>query len=58
MTDLELNDFIERMGELGDEWEKEDAKRVYGDRTLAEALNDRMSTFQKFTKIIDAVINR
>lgn len=42
MTKTEIDAFIERMEELGDVWEPEDVERVYGDRTLEDALEDRM----------------
>ena len=29
---------MERMEEIGDDWEKEDVKRVYGDYTFEDAL--------------------
>lgn len=58
MTRDEINEFIERMEEIGDVWEYEDAERVYGDRSLEDALNDRMSDMHAFANIIGMVINR
>ncbi len=42
MTKTEVAEFIERMEEIGDVWEEDDVERVYGDRSLQEALNNRM----------------
>ena len=58
MTKMEINEFIERMEEIGDVWEPEDVERVYGDGSLMDALSDRMSDMQQFANIIDMVINR
>ena len=49
MTNTEINEFIERMEEIGDIWEPEDVQRVYGDGTLEEALQDRMSLMNQRT---------
>lgn len=58
MNDIEINTFIERMEEIGDIWEKDDVKRVYGDKSLEEALNDRMADMNTFGNIIATVLNR
>lgn len=58
MSELEINTFIERMEEMGDAWEPEDVKRVYGDKTLEEALADRMDTMSMFANIIGTILNR
>lgn len=58
MTDIEINTFIESMEELGDEWEFEDAKRVYGDKTLDEALDDRRGSIAIMGNILNMVSNR
>ena len=58
MTKTEINTFIERMEEIGDVWESEDVERVYGDRTLDDALEDRMGDIMAFGNIMAAVINR
>lgn len=57
MTKAEINEFIERMEEIGDIWAVEDANRVYGDATLEEALSDRMSALQMFGNIIGTLLN-
>lgn len=58
MTEIEINTFIERMEEIGDVWEAEDVERVYGHRTLDEALEDRMGDIMAFGQIIGTIINR
>ena len=58
MTKAEIETFIERMEEIGDVWEMEDVERVYGDRTLEDALEDRMGDMMAFGNIMAAVINR
>ena len=58
MTKAEIETFIERMEEIGDVWEPEDVERVYGDRTLDDALEDRMGDMMAFGNIMAAVINR
>lgn len=44
MTKTEMNEFIEIMGEIGDVWEVEDVERVYGDKSLEDALNARKTS--------------
>ena len=58
MTDIEINTFIERMEEIGDLWEPEDVERVYGDRSLEDALDDRMADMSAFASIIGTILNR
>jgi len=58
MTKAEIETFIERMEEIGDVWEPEDVETVYGDRTLDDALEDRMGDMMAFGNIMAAVINR
>lgn len=58
MNDIEINTFIERMEEIGDIWEKDDVKRVYGSKSLEEALKDRMANMNTFGNIIDTVLNQ
>ncbi len=57
MTKLEIATFIERMEEIGDVWEEADVERVYGDRSLEEALEDRMGDMMAFGNIIGTVTN-
>lgn len=58
MTKTEIYEFIEKMEEIGDVWEEADVKRVYGNRSLQEALDDRMGDMYAFANLIDVVINR
>ena len=58
MTDVEIKTFMERMEEIGDDWEKEDVKRVYGDYTFEDALTDRMNDIHMYADIVGKVINR
>ena len=57
MTKEERQYFIDRMEEIGDEWEEDDVKRVYGKMSLQDALDDRMKDMQFFGNIVDAIIN-
>lgn len=56
MNSRERKYFIERMEEMGDIWEDEDVKRVYGRKSLEEALSDRMSDMQAFANSMGMVI--
>ncbi len=56
MNSRERKYFIERMEEMGDIWEDEDVKRVYGRKSIEEALSDRMSDMQAFANIMGMVI--
>lgn len=58
MSEIEIHTFIERMEEIGDVWEREDVECVYGDRTLEEALEDRMNDMNMFGSIISTILNR
>lgn len=58
MKNSEINDFIERMAELGDIWTENQVRDVYGNVSLKEALASRMESISTFTEIISKVINR
>lgn len=58
MTKLEINQFIEKMEEIGDVWEAADVERVYGNKSLDEALADRMVDMNFMADIIGKVLNR
>ena len=58
MNNAEITEFIERMEEIGDVWEETDVKRVYGKKSLQEALEDRMNDMNGFANIMSMVINR
>ena len=57
MNKMEINEFIESMEEMGDIWSAEEVERVYGDSTLDEAIDDRMSCLDIMGNIISTVIN-
>lgn len=57
MKEEEIEIFIEKMEEIGDIWDPKDVKRVYGNRSLQDALDDRMSDMATFANIIKMVIN-
>lgn len=58
MTKADRDVLIERMEEIGDMWDDADVKRVYGNKSLQEALDDRMGDLTAFANIIGKVINR
>ena len=57
MTDDEIYKFIDAMEDMGDKWEFEDAKRVYGDSNLKDALNDRTTSVGMFYNALATVFN-
>jgi hypothetical protein len=58
MNKNEIKEFIEKMEEINDIWTEEEVERVYGDRSLDDALQERMSVINQFANIIETVINR
>lgn len=56
MNDHEIYQFIDTMEDMGDEWEFEDVKRVYGDMSLKEALSDRIVSVKMFYSILSTTI--
>lgn len=58
MTQQDICEFIEKMEEIGDVWETDDVIRVYGNQSLAEALENRMGDISTFANIIGTVLNR
>ena len=56
MTDNEINMFIDAMSDLGDVWDFADAKRVYGEFTLEDAINERQSLAGKHLNNIAAIL--
>lgn len=58
MKKAEVNEFIEQMGAIGDEWTEEQVEEVYGNHSLEEALEDRKSSVGKMFDIIETVMNR
>lgn len=57
MDSIDVKAFIEAMHDMGDDWEAEDVERVYGDKTLEEALADRRNDMASFANIIGTVLN-
>lgn len=57
MTAIEIDEFIERMEEYGDIWDAEDVERVYGDKTLENALDDRIGSLTIGGNIINTLLN-
>lgn len=57
MTKAEIDSFIEHMEEIGDVWNTADVERVYGNRTLEDALDERMNDMMAFANIIGTIIN-
>ena len=58
MKKTEVNEFIEQMGAIGDEWTEEQVKDVYGNHSLEDALADRKASVGKMFDIIETVMNR
>ncbi len=58
MTQLEVNTFISEMNQCGDtNWTYDAVMEVYGDRSLDYARKDRMAALDRFSSIIDNVLN-
>ena len=58
MNKSEINIFIDEMKHIGDVWEPADVERVYGDKTLNEALADRKEALVEQAKIFNIIANR
>lgn len=58
MNKHEVNEFIERMEELGDTWEPEDVMRVFGDESLEDAIQKRRAQLDTFGGILGTILNR
>lgn len=56
MTDIEINEFIDTMGQIGDLWTKEQVQDVYGDYTLEDALAERQSLVDMNLNNLSALI--
>ena len=48
MTEHDINEFIKRMGAIGDVWEAEDVECVYGSYRLEEAVRERTAAIERF----------
>lgn len=58
MTKQEIQEFIDRMEEIGDVWSEEQVEDVFGNKSLEEALKERRSQIGSFFDIIGKAINR
>ncbi|MBP1533197.1 MAG: hypothetical protein J6I46_01175 [Ruminococcus sp.] len=58
MNKSEINIFIAEMKHIGDFWEPTDVERVYGDKTLDEALADRKEALVEQAEIFNIIANR
>ena len=58
MNKQEINEFIEKMEEVGDVWTEEQVNDVYGDSSLEDALADRQSSLDHMSDIISKVIDK
>ena len=57
MTKNEIYEFIEEMESMGDSWTYEQAKDVYGNKTLDDAFASRRTAITHFNNIIGTVLN-
>ena len=53
----EIDSFIDEMSDMGDEWQPEDVERVYGDKSLEDALADRRHDLTWLGGIIGTLLN-
>ena len=58
MNKTEINIFIDEMKHIGDVWEPADVERVYGDKSLDEALADRKKAIDDLGNIFGIIMNR
>lgn len=56
MTKKEVQQFIEIMKEIKEDWTPEEVEEEYGDLTLREALDKRMSKMQTFWNFVEEVV--
>lgn len=52
MDNSEIKTFINTLKEAGDIWEPSDVKRVYGEVSLDDALQDRINDLHWFADIV------
>lgn len=57
MTEKEAYVFIERMKKYGDIWEYDEVIRLYKDKGLEEAIEDRKFDIAEFSSITGMVID-
>ena len=58
MNKQEINEFIEKMEEVGDVWTEEQVNDVYDDSSFEGALADRQSSLDHMSDIISKVIDK
>lgn len=58
MKKRDVEEFIEEMESIGDDWTPEQVEDVYEDYTLEDALTDRKKSLGSFFDIVGKVINR
>ena len=58
MNKQEINEFIEKMKEVGDVWTEEQVNDMYGDSSFEDALADRQSSLDHLSDIINKSINK
>ena len=58
MNKQEINEFIEKMKEVGDVWTEEQVNDVYDDSSFEDALADRKSSLDHMSDIISKVIDK
>lgn len=56
MTKSEINNFIETMKQIGDEWTPDQVEEIYGDKTLDEALSSRKKQVSTFLNALGQAI--
>lgn len=57
MTNNEIETFIEEMGHIGDDWEPDQVRNVYGSWTLEDALADRKKAIDDLGNIFGIIMN-
>lgn len=58
MTNQEIDIFIDEMKTIGDNWNEDDVRRVYGDKSLDEAIADRKRDLDQFFGNFNTFFNR
>lgn len=53
----EIDSFIDAMNDIDDQWEPEDVERVYGNKSLEDALADRRHDLTWLGVIIGTLLN-
>ena len=53
----EIDAFVDAMEDMGDEWSPEDVERVYGKKSLEDALADRRNDLMTVAGFIGNLLN-